>query len=239
MTSLPAPGSTVLLYSGGLDSFIAAALLKPDVLLNVALGGKYGQVETARIGVPEGAPNLTMVQLPLEAWEDPETLILPGRNAILALIAANYGDRIWLGATAGDRTRDKDPEFARLMTAMMQHIYGDQWWLPGGRDVRVELPIKDKTKRQLVAEYLEEGLNVHTLVRATFSCYAPSFNGAECRKCKPCIRKWVALTANMVPTIVDAEEATRAALAAGAFDDRGAELVDVLDALAYADTLKR
>lgn len=231
MTLRPTPGSTVLLYSGGLDSYILAALYRPDTLLNVALGGAYSPHETARLRAPAGSPHITTVPLPLARWEDLDTLILPGRNAILALVASNYGDRIWLGATAGDRTRDKDPEFAKLMTALFEHIYGDQWWLPGGRDVRVELPIKDFTKRELVAKYVAEGHDVEALVRDTFSCYAPNESGRECGACKPCIRKWVALVVNGITPLVDAGDTARKSVDEGLFDGRGAELQDVLDAL--------
>lgn len=230
----PPPGSTVLLYSGGLDSYILAALYKPDVLLHVNLEGRYGATETDMLERPAGAPRVTYVDLPLGFLEDRESLILPGRNAVLALVASSYGDRVWLGATAGDRTRDKDPEFARLMTELFAHIYGEQWWLPAGRHVSVELPIKDFTKRELVRLYLNAGLDRDALVHETFSCYAPNAFGEACAACKPCIRKWVALVVNGYTADeleVDASAATQASLDEGGFEGRGTELADVLEAL--------
>lgn len=238
MTESSSPvGKSVLLYSGGLDSFILAALFKPDVLLHLNLGGRYGQVETVRLGTPSGAPNVTMVHLDLGQWEDPASLFVPGRNPILCLVASNYGDRIWLGATAGDVAHDKDDEFAVRMTSLLSHVYQPHWWVPEGRDVRVELPIKHFTKRELVARYVASGLPVDELLRGTFSCYEPSIiGGEECGACKPCIRKWAALVVNGITPVIDAESAARAGVAGGGFNGRRPDDRDIFDALATVDT---
>lgn len=192
-------GKSVLLYSGGLDSFIAAALIRPDVLLHVDTGTAYGDVENDVLHVPEGMEGRlkTISFRNLAQWERPEDLILPGRNAHLVLAGAHYGDTIMLGATAGDRTKDKDEAFAQSMTTVLQHMYSDQWWLPGGRDVRVVLPIKSKTKRQLVRDYKDAGYSLDDLVNSTFSCYYPQ-DGKPCAECKPCVRKWVSLWAEEI-----------------------------------------
>jgi 7-cyano-7-deazaguanine synthase in queuosine biosynthesis len=231
MTLRPPTGSSVLLYSGGLDSYILAALFHPDTLLHVNLHGRYGDTETVALRAPASAPPVIQTALNLGQWEDHETLILPGRNAILCIAAANYGDRIWLGATAGDRTKDKDPIFASEINGLLSYMFSDQWWLKDGRDVRVELPIKSFTKRELVAKYVHEGLDTHALVYDTFSCYAPDHDGVECGTCKPCVRKWVALVVNGVEPKTDARAGTIARLAEGMFAGRGDELADVLEAL--------
>jgi 7-cyano-7-deazaguanine synthase in queuosine biosynthesis len=186
--------TSVLLYSGGLDSFIAASLMDPDVLLHVDTGTEYGDVETRKLTVPRGMED-RLARVPmkdLSQWEREEDLILPGRNAHLVLAAAQYGDVIMLGATAGDRTNDKNEKFAKLMTKLLQHMYDVQWWLPEGRKPRVILPIKDKTKRQLVREYMRQGFWWQDLKDRTFSCYYPK-GDEPCARCKPCVRKWVAL----------------------------------------------
>jgi 7-cyano-7-deazaguanine synthase in queuosine biosynthesis len=255
---------TVLLYSGGLDSYVAAYLFKPDVLLNVDLGGRYSAAESAMMHAPRDQ-FIQRLRLDLSTFENKENLILPGRNAILAHVAAAYGDVIYLGATAGDRTHDKDEEFARRMNAVFGHIYAPQWWLPRGRNVEVELPIKRYTKRGLVSAYLDSRGDPAKLVSETFSCYAPSPDmtyqadldrrareAAErgegfasdmksatyarwlpCGRCKPCIRKWIALVVNGITPDFDAEPAVREAYARGDFDERGDEKTDALEALAH------
>lgn len=227
----------VLLYSGGLDSFIAAALLTPDTLLHVAMGGRYSTAETGHLTRPPGCPEPVTIHLPIGRWER-EDLIVPGRNAFLVLAAANYGDTVHLAATAGDRVTDKDDEFAARLNHLLAHIYAPQWWLPTGRPVEVRLPFKRWTKREMVAEYLRRGLPAAALLD-TFSCYAPTGDGdtlRECGRCKPCMRKWVALAANGVTPRVDASDAAREAVDRGDFNDRGAELADVTAALAAPGT---
>lgn len=219
--------SSVLLYSGGMDSYIAAALLNPDILLHVDTGTHYGDVERSRLTPPSGM-SITRASLrDLAAWENPTTKILPGRNLHLVLLGASFANRIWLGATAGDRTCDKDERFARLATDLLQHIYSPQWWLPDGRPVVVELPIKRFTKRQLVRQYIEAGFPASDLAMNTFSCYFPSENGEPCAACKPCARKWVALTAEEVHPGYDASVA-----AVDFSQGRGTEAQDCRDALA-------
>jgi 7-cyano-7-deazaguanine synthase len=186
--------TTVLLYSGGLDSYLCTVLHRPDLLLYVDMGTDYGNVEASRVRIPPGFENrFTLTQLDLARWEYPNRII-PARNAHLALVAAQYGDVIWLGATAGDRTADKDDGFAARMNDLFAHLYQPQWWLPDGRTVTVELPVKKFTKRALVRAYLDSGYLPEDLTSGTFSCYTP--RGAEhCGECKPCVRRWVALAA--------------------------------------------
>lgn len=228
---------TVLLYSGGLDSYALAALLRPTILLTVDTGTGYGDVEQARLRVPSGLGD-RLRRLPmrdLARFERPGDLILPGRNATLVLAAANYGDTIYLGATAGDRVCDKDEGFRTRMNALLAHLYQPQWWLPEGRQVELQLPVKHLTKRQIVAEYLAAGLDGAALARGSFSCYHPA-RATECGKCKPCTRKWVALVVNGIRPALDCSAIVRQQVEAAAQGwDRGEqELADMREALELA-----
>lgn len=226
---------TVLLYSGGLDSYAMAALLRPDVLLSIDTGTRYGNTEQDRLQAPDGLHS-HLVQADMQhlaQWERPGDLILPGRNAALVLAAANYGDTIYLGATAGDRVCDKNQGFADRMNDLLGHLYQPQWWLPQGRQVVVQLPFKHLTKRQIVARYLDHGLNGRHLATRSFSCYTP-VSGFECGTCKPCTRKWVALVVNGITPTVDARPAVAAQVAnidPATWDRGNQELTDMLDAL--------
>lgn len=184
---------TVLLYSGGLDSHIASFLYKPDVCLYLNVHGRYNQQELDNM-TPPAWGDLEIKDLEnLSEWENFGNLILPQRNAFFILQAAYYGERILLGATYGDRSSDKDQYFRQQMELLLNHMWQPQHWLPDGRKMSVEMPMKDFTKVELVKQYLKAGGEIDTL-RKVVSCYSGTSN--HCGKCKPCARKWVALKLN-------------------------------------------
>lgn len=227
--------TTVLLYSGGLDSYCAAVTLQPDVLLAVDTGTHYGTAELAAMQTPPGMEDrLTVAEFrDLAQWERPDDLILPARNAHLVLLAANYGDTIYLGATAGDRVTDKNQGFADRMNNLLAHLYQPQWWLPEGRDVRVELPLKDLSKREIVAQALSHGATRDELVTRTFSCYHPTPTGHPCAACKPCIRRYIALLVNGCTPDVDCSASLAdyvLAIQEGRWDRGATEAHDVMTA---------
>lgn len=215
MTITPDPHATrrVLLYSGGVDSYCAAILTDPDVLLHVPLGGAYGDVETDRLRTPPGMEH-RLVIAPLAGisrFESPKlNFILPARNAFLALMGAQYGSEVMLGSIAANTGSDKDEGFADLMTQLMSHIWSEQpLWNPVARPTRLTLPVRHLTKAQLVAEALRAGATPEDIRDRTFSCYSPHDDGTPCGYCAPCGKKWAALAANDVEPGVDARHAYR------------------------------
>ena len=176
-------GKKVLLYSGGMDSWLINKLWKPDVLLYVNLHGRYNKQEIAHL--PEG----TIIEdFDLSKWER-EDKILPLRNLYLCMLASNYGDVICLGSTNGDRVLDKSLSFADKSSDILTFLYSPQWWIPEGRQVEVVLPYKNKTKTEILQEYLNNGGDLETAWKESFSCYEPDEAGNVCYKCKPCFRK--------------------------------------------------
>ncbi len=196
-------GRKVLLYSGGLDSHILARLWKPDVCLYVHTRSRYGALEFAHLRPPPHGELVVDFRLTLEDVERKD-LIVPHRNAFLVLVAAYYGTEIALAATAGDRSTDKDNRFAAAMESLLDHIYQPQHWTGAGLDFHVELPVKDKTKRQLVREWVASGGDPAELARVV-SCY----DGASvaCGRCKACARKWVALYLEGIECAFDSDPA--------------------------------
>ena len=91
----------VLLYSGGMDSWLIDKLWKPDIRLYIDMNTRYSKEEMKRL--PD---DIVIEKLDLSKWER-EDKIIPLRNMYLIGIATNYGDEICLGATAGDRVLDK------------------------------------------------------------------------------------------------------------------------------------
>ena len=189
-------GKSVLLFSGGMDSLMINALLKPDILLNVSMNSTYDDRER------ETFPNLIsefeeLIYLDREldlARYERDDAIVPNRNAHLVLLASHYGETIWLGSVSGDRSFDKDEIFYHHMETLLNHMWQAQHWTEERR-FTVSSPFKDRTKTDLVEEYLEKGGQPQYLLDS-YSCY----EGEEqhCGQCKACFRKWVALENNVV-----------------------------------------
>lgn len=202
---------TVLLYSGGIDSYCLARIVKPDVLLYVDMGTKYTGHEILRLKKPLGCENSELVYESMEAlgrFEREEDGIIPARNAMLILLAAQYGDEIIIGSTASDKAADNCEPFTELMNKMLTELWKPQWWLPDGIKKSVVTPLKGMTKSHIVSEYIRSGGDVATL-RDCFSCYTPNKKGKECGNCPACGQKWIALMNNCIVPVVDASQWVR------------------------------
>lgn len=181
----------VLLYSGGMDSWLMAHLWNPDVKLYVDMKTRYSQNEIARI--KEKDPDVLVVDFPLGFWERPDAII-PLRNLYLTMVACNVTGsddvEILIGATAGDRVLDKSYEFVQKANDLLNYLYQPQHWIPNGKKVKLCIDYKDHTKTDLLREFAERGGNLEEAFTQSFSCYDP-VDGHECWHCKPCFRKFV------------------------------------------------
>lgn len=179
----------VLLYSGGMDSWIIDKLWKPDVKLYVDVGASYAKEEMKRLPA-----DVVVEKLDLSKFERSDK-ILPLRNLYFVMLATNYGNEICLGATYGDRVLDKSEEFAAKAGELLSYLYQPQHWTEG-REIKVNVDFKQYTKAELLCLYLEQGGNLQDAFLNSFSCYAPDSSGHECWHCKPCIRKAIAFLLN-------------------------------------------
>lgn len=187
--------SEVLLYSGGLDSFVLNYTINPDKRLMFDLGTEESmkEVEMAlnspfEVEVVEG---IDLEQFSLD------NDIIPHRNTIMALLASNYGNQVYLGATKGDTTKDKDFVWAEMTEGMLNYFGKDSHKVahddyPYG----VIMPFKDMTKTDIVEKYLDMGGHPKELVRWSRSCYNADTSHKECGECRSCIRKAIALELN-------------------------------------------
>ena len=156
----------VLLYSGGMDSWLIDKLWKPDIRLYIDMNTRYSKEEMKRL------PDDTIIEkLDLSKWER-EDKIIPLRNMYLIGIATNYGDEICLGATAGDRVLDKSPVFAELYEELLGYLYQKQHWTEK-RTIRINLDYKAYTKTELLKQYIIQGGSISEAFSSSFSCYAP------------------------------------------------------------------
>lgn len=182
----------VLLYSGGLDSFIAywlwqKELAKRGQTTNVQcvyydLGTAYSAKERCLL------PGHVQVSdaLKLGSIERSDSFV-PGRNSLLVTLAqAEYdADEVALCAVRGEFSRDKHPQFYKRISSLLSYTTG--------KPVRVFTPFAKRTKTQAVRRYIAEGFSVPELLK-TVSCYAA--NERACGHCMPCFRRWVAFENN-------------------------------------------
>jgi len=192
-------GKKVLLFSSGMDSYIINMLEKPDVLLFIDNRSNYSTLEMNYLK-SIGYDKLVFVEDFIDHSKiELSNMIIPSRNLYFAMIAANFGEEIIIGATLGDRSTDKDYKFAELSSQLLTHMYASHWNTKG--DIHVNLKYKDHTKQDLVNKFLIycKDRNIGTenavklLLTESFSCYHPTLEDGQCNKCKPDLRKFLAI----------------------------------------------
>jgi 7-cyano-7-deazaguanine synthase in queuosine biosynthesis len=182
---------TVMLFSGGLDSYLAYRIYKPDVLLYCACNHKYQARELKAIRDLKLKDQVTVdFSLDLEKWERTDAII-PLRNLLFAAVASRYGDLIWLGALSDEINWDKSKQFMAIASITMSHCYNPSYWCDG-RTIDIESPVKKFTKAQLIALALELGIKPEEWAK-TVSCYSKA---GFCGECSSCFKRWVAHTLN-------------------------------------------
>ncbi len=189
-------GKKVVLFSGGLDSYCLAHIVKPDVLLMFDLGTDDNVKELDNLSnMPfKLMDKVTIEPLNLEAFELPNKII-PHRNTILALLASKYGNRIYMGATKGDTTKDKDYVWVSQVEGILNYFTLDthKTWQKV-YPYHINLPFKGLSKAQILKLFIEENGNVSELLKHSRSCYSRNFK--ECGVCRSCLRKAVAFELN-------------------------------------------
>lgn len=174
----------ILLFSGGIDSFVAYHYLGKPQTLYFNLNTRYSRKEemVVKALIPE-----TIIEnyIDFKSREEEGSAFVPYRNLHLALLANKYSDTIVIAGLKDDKVNDKNEtvflEFSKLMTEMM------------GREIKVISPFWNMTKVDVIKWYLNHGGTIEKLYD-TISCYSEG-NEFYCGKCKACFRKWCALRA--------------------------------------------
>lgn len=174
----------VLLYSGGMDSWLIDKLWHPDVLVHVCVGTSNEKCELAHIR--RTRPDVVCHEIRLAEFEDKNrNFLLPARNLFLVSIGAYYGDIICLGATGSSTHFDKSEKFCRDAGSLLTYLWSEHT----DRKISVVTPFHGRSKGQLLAQYIEEGGSPVKCWSESFSCYSPNKDGSACWKCSSCLKK--------------------------------------------------
>lgn len=178
----------VLLYSGGMDSWLIKNIWKPDICLYVDVHSEYAEEEKKRL------PSSTkVVDFPLLGNFELKNKFIPLRNLYFIMIASNYGENICLGATSGDwGNNDKTPHFIHETEQLLKYLWKDK---KVNKPIKLEDSFIYKSKSELIEQYISMGGTIKKIHDNTFSCYTPR-NGKECFNCYPCFRKFALLMAH-------------------------------------------
>jgi len=180
---------SILLYSGGLDSYILNKLYKPDVLLYIDMGFEYQKVEKYLFN-----------KLPLEKYSQVKIIHslslplvnenghVPLRNVFFLQLASFYGEIIYLGALKGETSRDKSKQFAKNMQKMLNYQLNDLLSGKLRKKIEIKFPFLKYTKTQILKKYIDLGYDINDLKQYTVSCY----NGIRCGNCMSCFRRYIA-----------------------------------------------
>jgi 7-cyano-7-deazaguanine synthase len=202
----------VVLLSGGLDSFTAAAIAKADGFMLNALTIDYGQrhareVESARqvaraLGVeqhkeltvdlrPIGGSSLTSdVDVPrdrdLDATDIPSTYV-PARNTIFLSLALGWAEVIGacdlvVGVNALDYSGYPDCRPEFVRAFEALAGVATRAGVEGAR-FRIHTPLIQLSKADIIRRGVELGLDYGL----THSCYDPAPSGLPCRHCDSCV----------------------------------------------------
>lgn len=180
--------SEILLYSGGIDSFIAWFFLgKPKVLfVDMGLKSNFLEKKTV-IEVSKKFPEMDLVLANLDlSWIPMSETELPMRNLFLVMVASCFADNIWIVCQKGETNlADRDSEFMEMSSNILTKLWGAK--------KAVWSPFFDLTKVDMVKWYTQNVGDINDLDALTACCY----QGEKfCGNCSACFRKWVSLRLN-------------------------------------------
>lgn len=188
---------SILLFSSGLDSFIAWHYLGKPPALFCDARQSYVAKELHAVKLLARRCRMRLYvdrTLDLSSWEQRDYYI-PYRNVFFAMVASLYAPSIYLIGIKGDRVDDNNPRATALMGSFLNHFNSNSI-------LKITSPFYRMSKSQTVRWYIRQGLPVRDLL-ATRSCYDKS-TAAQCGRCPSCFRRWVALEHNGIREHYDA-----------------------------------
>jgi len=214
----------VVLLSGGLDSYTAAAIARAEGFRLCALTVRYGQrhlreLESARavaaaLGVARhveldvdlsvfGGSSLTTAapvpkDRPIDPAEIPSTYV-PARNTVFLALALAWAESlgaedIVIGVNALDYSGYPDCR-PEFLAAFERLASLATAQGVGGGSCRIHAPLVTLTKADIIRRGLDLGLDYGL----THSCYDPGSDGRPCMRCDSCVLRAAGFAAAGIP----------------------------------------
>jgi len=187
----------VLLYSGGMDSYILYKLFKFDEIIFFNMGNEDNQRELEFLNDNDELKDIVrVIDMPLAQFEL-ENKILPYRNHLLVLMAANFGNHMYVGFTKGDTTKDKDYIYKSQVEGILNYFSLDKMKVAHQLyPYEIVMPFKNMTKAGMLKHYIDAGHDHKDLLTYSRSCYLG--NETECGLCRSCLRKFTSFMTNNI-----------------------------------------
>ena len=178
----------ILLFSGGLDSYIAWHILGKPKTVYFDLGTPYSarEIKYIRKLIPG-----TIIDSSLKLGDmqvQGKSAFLPFRNLFIAMMATKYDREICIAGVRDDKVIDKSEEAFLAMTKCLSGIDS----LP----TRIFSPFWGLTKADIVGNFINHGYGMKEDLLGTISCYSGTEPTNYCGRCRCCFRKWNALWVN-------------------------------------------
>lgn len=184
----------ILLYSGGVDSWLINQIWEPDMRVYVDLGTDYGKEEIELF--KKNNEDVQVIPFDLSEYEL-EDKFIPLRNLYLIMLACNITDfedvEICLGATVADRSYDKSMEFLEKTENLLNYMYTPYISQPHSKKIKIVKEFKNKSKKELLAMYLEKGGDIEKAFNESYGSFKKDMTEWECKKF---YRKYVAFKLN-------------------------------------------
>lgn len=175
----------ILLFSGGIDSFIGYYYLNKPQTVYFDLNSKYSKKEIKTVKSILHDIIIDKSLRFLGEYEQNLNAHIPFRNLYLALQSAlRYSDKIYICGLKDDNMTDKNEKMFKKWSELFSEIEN--------REIQVLSPFWKMTKIDIV-KWFAKNFDKKLLLN-TVSCYSEE-NKKYCGKCQSCFRKAVALNA--------------------------------------------
>lgn len=187
--------SHVLLFSGGIDSFVGYHYLKKTlglkelktVYFDLGAPYNYREIEVVKKLIPE-----TIIDESLKVGDTQRGInaYIPYRNLLIAMLCSKYGKHIWICGLKDDKVEDKNEAAFAEMTKCLNFISKPE------DEVSIQSPFWSMTKSEVVKWYLDNIDSTGESLKETISCYDDTEPTNYCGRCPSCFRRFNALYDN-------------------------------------------
>lgn len=190
----------VILYSGGLDSFIMHKLASSQnanvkcVYYAHGCDGETQEIKTLPNFVD--IRNIDWLNDNITAKEKigdfAGAIYIPGRNLVFSALAASQElpDEVWMGTQIDEideSATDKSMTFKKKTSELLSYVLSP--FVPTG--VKIVFPFVERrwNKVQSVRWAIENGVTQEELI-STVSCWHPAEDGTPCGECRQCFKRY-------------------------------------------------